>query len=123
MILVGAVMMVGTLLVVNYFDDPLRASSFAVTVMAIFQWFNAWNVRSATQSVFTMPFFNNPALLIATGIVVALQLASLHLPILQKILETQPLSLSEWLILVVIGFSIILADEVRKSIIRLRSNQ
>jgi Ca2+-transporting ATPase len=83
-------------------------------VLAVFQWFNAWNCRSEDNSIFTTNPFSNKFLVGATFIVITLQLFAVYSPIMQKILHTVPLQPSEWLTIASIASSIVLAEEVRK---------
>ena len=94
--------------------DLTKALTISLTTLAVFQWFNAWNCRSESKSIFQMNPFSNKFLVGATGIVILLQLFALYTPFLQKILHTTPLSLLEWLIIIPIASSIILVEEIRK---------
>lgn len=109
-------MMLGTLYFFNqYFENDIeKAWTISLTVLAMFQWFNAWNCRSETKSVFVMNPFSNKYLIGATGIVVLLQIFAVYNPIMQTVLKTVPLSLNEWLIMLPVAVSVILFEEVRK---------
>jgi len=109
-------MAIGTLyLFKGYFETDLtKALTISLTTLAVFQWFNAWNCRSESKSIFQMNPFSNMFLVGATVIIIFLQFAALYTPFLQKILHTTPLSLSEWLIIIPIAGSIILVEEIRK---------
>jgi len=109
-------MAIGTLyLFSRYFEtDFAKGWTIALTTMAVFQWFNAWNCRSESKFIFQMNPFSNKFLVGATAIVIFMQLAALHTPFLQKILHTTQLSLSEWLIIISITGSIVLVEEIRK---------
>ena len=109
-------MAIGTLyLFKGYFEtDITKALTISLTTLAVFQWFNAWNCRSESKSIFQMNPFSNKFIVGATGIVIFLQFAALYTPFLQKILHTTPLSLSEWLIIIPVASSIILVEEIRK---------
>ncbi|HEY4476679.1 MAG TPA: HAD-IC family P-type ATPase [Candidatus Paceibacterota bacterium] len=116
MILMSLPMAIGTLyLFGKYFETDLaKAWTISLTLLAVFQWFNAWNCRSESRSIFQMNPFSNRFLVGATAIIITLQLAALHLPFLQRILHTTPLSLNEWLTIIPIAASIILIEEIRK---------
>ena len=121
--LVSVVMMCGTLyLFKDYVGvDMTKAWTISLTTLAVFQWFNAWNCRSDTKSIFQMNPFSNMYLIGATAIVIVLQFLALHTPFLQSILHTTPLSWNEWVMILVIASSIIVAEEVRKSFARFRA--
>ncbi|MDO8536960.1 MAG: HAD-IC family P-type ATPase [bacterium] len=99
----------------NYFEtDIAKALTMSLTVLAVFQWFNAWNCRSEDKSIFQLNPFSNKFLVGATLIVISLQLVAVYTPIMQKVLNTTSLSLSEWYIIILIASSIVIVEEVRK---------
>jgi len=116
MLLMAPIMGLGTLyLFSQHFETDITKSwTIALTTMAVFQWFNAWNCRSESKSIFQMNPFSNMFLVGATLVVICLQIAAIYTPFLQKILHTTPLSLSEWLIIIPVASSIILIEEIRK---------
>ncbi len=101
--------------------DLTKAWTISLTTLAVFQWFNAWNCRSESKSIFQMNPFSNMFLVGATAIVISLQLLAVYNPIMQKFLHTTPLELSEWLTLIPIAASIILIEEIRKFFYRRRN--
>ena len=109
-------MMVGSIVLFNiYFEyDLAKASTIVLTAMAVFQWFNAWNCRSETKSIFKMNFFSNPYLIAATALVICLQILAVYTPFFQHILHTVPLSFTEWLLIVPVAATIVVVEEVRK---------
>ncbi|MEK7192564.1 MAG: cation transporting ATPase C-terminal domain-containing protein, partial [Patescibacteria group bacterium] len=115
-------MAVGTLYLFKGYigADMTKAWTIALTTAAVFQWFNAWNCRSESKSIFQMNPFSNKFLVGTTAMVIFLQLSALHMPFLQKVLHTTPLSLSEWLVIIQIAGSIILVEEIRKFFYRRR---
>ncbi|MCR4330973.1 MAG: HAD-IC family P-type ATPase [Patescibacteria group bacterium] len=109
-------MMIGTLFLFSqYFAaDIAKAWTISLTTLAVFQWFNAWNCRSESRSIFNMEWFSNKYLIGATLLVVMLQIAAVYTPIMQTILRTVPLTFSEWLMIIPVAASIIIVEEVRK---------
>ncbi len=109
-------MMLGALLIFEgYFkDDIVRAWTMTLTTLAMFHWFNAWNCRHESKSIFQMNPFSNKFLVGATLVIIALQLLVVYNPLMQKLLRIAPLELSEWLIIIPIAASIILVEEIRK---------
>ncbi|HEY4504189.1 MAG TPA: HAD-IC family P-type ATPase [Candidatus Paceibacterota bacterium] len=109
-------MMIGTLfLFKGYFENDLtKAWTISLTTLAVFQWFNAWNCRHESKSIFQMNPFSNKFLVGATLIIISLQLLVVYNPLMQKFLRTTPLELSEWLIIILIAASIVLVEEIRK---------
>jgi len=99
--------------------NPIKATTFAMAVLAVSQWFNAFNCRTALQSVFfTNPLSNRP-LLGALVIVIALQLAAVYSPFLNTILHTTPLALTDWALVFVCASPVVFIEEIRKALARL----
>lgn len=115
-------MMIGTLFLFSqYFaTDIAKAWTISLTTLAVFQWFNAWNCRSENRSIFSMEWFSNKYLVGATLVVIALQMAAIYTPIMQTILRTVPLTLSEWLMIISVATSIVVVEEIRKLFYRRR---
>ncbi|MDP2736627.1 MAG: HAD-IC family P-type ATPase [bacterium] len=109
-------MAIGTLWLFNEYikADALKAWTISLTTLAVFQWFNAWNCRSEEKSIFQMNPFTNKFLIGATLIVISLQLLVVYNPVMQKIMRTVPLELSDWLIIIPVAATIIVVEEVRK---------
>jgi len=109
-------MMIGTIFLFSrYFEaDIAKAWTVSLTVLAVFQWFNAWNCRSENKSIFSMNWFSNKYLVGATLTIIALQISAIYAPVMQKLLRTVPLELSDWLLIIPVAASIIVAEELRK---------
>ncbi|MEK7582099.1 MAG: HAD-IC family P-type ATPase [Patescibacteria group bacterium] len=124
MLMMAPIMGFGTLyLFSRYFETDLaKGWTIALTTMAVFQWFNAWNCRSESKSIFQMNPFSNKFLVGATAIVIFLQLAAIYTPFLQKVLHTTPLSPSEWFAIIPIAASVVLAEEIRKFFYRRKAS-
>lgn len=116
----GIVMSLGSILLFYAFHsiDLMRASTIALTSLAMFQWWNAWNVKSEESSLSLIDLAGNKYLIGATALVIILQLFAIYNPLLQRILETAPLTLLELYIAFVVSLSIIGVEEIRKFIYR-----
>jgi len=90
------------------------AQTMAFTTLAMFQVFNSLNCRSRTRSIFQMPLLSNPWLLGAIVVSVLLQIAANRLPFLQQVFGTEALRLTDWLMIVGIASTVLVADEIRK---------
>lgn len=115
-------MAIGTLLLFSAYQgiDLMKAWTISLTTLAVFQWFNAWNCRSEERSLFQMNPFSNPFLVGATIVIILLQLLAVYHPLMQYILRTTALSLQEWLLIIPVAFSIVIAEELRKALYRWR---
>ena len=116
MFLMAIPMMIGTLfLFKGYFENDLaKAWTISLTTLAVFQWFNAWNCRHESKSIFQINPFSNKFLMGATLTVIFLQLLVIYNPLMQRLLRTVPLGLSEWFVIIPIASSIIIVEEIRK---------
>jgi len=103
---------------IYYPYDIVHARSMTLVTMAMFQWFNAWNCRSETKSVFQLGLFSNKWLLFAIAIVLGLQFFVLHNPVMQRIFNTKPISLSEWGLIFAVSSSLFVLEEIRKWVVR-----
>jgi magnesium-transporting ATPase (P-type) len=94
--------------------------SVAMTQMVVFQFFHVFNSRSLRQSIFKVSLTSNPFLAFSlTGAVLA-HVAVLHVPFMQTLFRTTPLSLGQWAVLAAVGALVIVAVEVEKAILRRR---
>lgn len=119
-IIMSSVMAIGTLyLFGDYaYGESAKAWTISLTLLAVFQWFNALNCRSEKLSIFQMNPFSNLYLIGALFVVILLQVFALYTSIGQELLHTVPLSLSEWAMILAIASSIVVVEEVRKLISR-----
>jgi Ca2+-transporting ATPase len=117
---IGLVMAAGTIYIFNayYFIDQVKAQTLALTLLAVFQWYNAFNCRFATQSIFNKRIFSNGYVWLALGGNFIMQVLAVYNSWFNKILHTKPISFVEWALVLTLGFSIILADEARKFFLR-----
>jgi len=116
-VLVAAFMAAGTLVpfLANLSARGVAyAQTMAFTTLAMFQVFNSLNCRSRTRSIFQMPVLSNPWLLGAIIVSVLLQIAANRLPFLQQVFGTEALTLRDWLMIVAIAATVVVADEIRK---------
>jgi len=97
-----------------------HARTLAVTTMVIFQFFQAWNSRSETESVFRINLLSNPFLFVALIAAFFAQLAVLYVPALQWLFRTVPLSAGEWMEVIVVASSVLLVVEMDKWLRRRR---
>jgi len=101
-----------------YRQDIKLARTMTLVTMAMAQWFNAWNCRSETKSLFSLSFFSNRWLLVATSFVLFLQIVLIYVPFMQIIFATVPLSLAQWGLVVGVSAPIIVIDEFHKWFVR-----
>ena len=99
--------------------DKARTAGFTVLVLA--QLFNCFSARSDTDSAF-YAWARNEWLLISVGVAFGLQVLVVHVPFLNNAFTTAPLSLSDWLLSVVLASVVLWVSEIRKLLRRRRSS-
>ncbi len=116
-------MALGSLAIFWYYHaDLAHARTMTLITMALYQWFNAWNCRSETRSVWSLGVFKNKWLIVATGFVLSLQFFVLYIPFMQHLFNTVPLSLYDWVVMIAATIPMLLIEELRKAIV-MRWNQ
>jgi Ca2+-transporting ATPase len=131
-VLIQRTVLVGTLIaagVVYSFYHALaigehleQARTIAVTTMVFFQFFQIWNSRSETQSVFAISPLSNPLLFLAIAASILAQLAMIYVPALQLIFKTEPLTVEEWVRVGALSLTVVLAVEIDKWLRRRKTN-
>jgi magnesium-transporting ATPase (P-type) len=100
-----------------------EARSVAMTQMVMFQFFHVFNSRSLRRSVFQVPLTANPFLAVSITLAIAAHLGALHLPFMQVIFDTVPLSLDQWATVAGVGALIVVAAEIDKAYLRRRDRR
>ncbi len=121
LVLYGATMMVGTLLMFRYgleTHGQAHALTLAFTTFVLFQFFNVFNARAEHGSVVNTNFFRNGKLWLALAGVLVLQVVAVHWPPAQAIFSTTSLQLTDWLLAALVASSVLLLDEAHKLLVR-----
>ncbi|KAK8596421.1 hypothetical protein V6N13_001047 [Hibiscus sabdariffa] len=101
----------------DYFKSgKIKASTLSLSVLVAIEMFNSLNALSEDGSLWTMPPWVNPWLLLAMSISFGLHFMILYVPFLAQIFGIVPLSLNEWLLVLAVAFPVILIDEILKFI-------
>lgn len=120
--IVGLTMAIATLLMfdakrpgglIEGSSDVVMAQTAAFTVLVLAQLFNCFSARSDRLSAFR-GWAANPLLLVAVLVSLGLQIAVVHVPILQRGFGTAALSVRDWLIAAVLASSVLVVSELRK---------
>lgn len=93
-----------------------KACTLALSVIVVIEMFNALNALSEDASLLTMPPWTNPWLLVAISISIGLHCVILYIPWLASIFSIVPLSMNEWLLVILWSLPVILIDEVLKGL-------
>jgi Ca2+-transporting ATPase len=123
---VGAVMAIGTLLVLDaslpggVLDGSGSlgyAQTMAFTTLMLFQLFNVVNARSDERSAFP-ELFTNQWLWAAIGLSLLLHVFVVYVPFLQEAFSTVSLSANDWLVCAAVASSVLWLRELSKALIR-----
>lgn len=94
--------------------DESEARNLLLTLLVTMQFYHVLNCRSEYQSAFKIPLRNNRVLAFGMLAALIIHILALHVPLLQDILRTQPLSLNTWLMLLVFASPIMIVMELYK---------
>jgi P-type Ca2+ transporter type 2C len=103
-------------------DNPVYREALTMTQAGIVvsQFFNSFAVRTEEQSIVRVGVFSNKPLVFAGLFGIAFVACVSYIPALQSVFNTAPLRLSDWVVLVVMGALLLIAEETRKAILRSR---
>jgi Ca2+-transporting ATPase len=126
LLLVGITMAIGTLLMFDYglpggliagSGDVTYARTLAFTTLVLFQLFNVFSARSDRESAWTA-LFSNRWLWAAVLLSLAMQVAVVYLPALQRAFQTTPLAAGDWLACALVASSVVWVREGSKALMR-----
>jgi P-type Ca2+ transporter type 2C len=120
-LILGTLMAVGTMVMflVEIENNSLEyARTAAMIVLAIFQWFHAFNARHETKSLFSIGLLTNRALVITLVFEIGLLGLAVYNPLFQSLLGTVPVDMNVWILAVAIAFSVVIVEEIRKFLFR-----
>ncbi|KAM6578734.1 hypothetical protein CsatB_030571 [Cannabis sativa] len=107
----------------DYFQSgKIKASTLSLSVLVAIEMFNSLNALSEDGSLVTMPPWVNPWLLLAMSVSFGLHFLILYVPFLAQVFGIVPLSLNEWLLVLMVALPVILIDEILKFIGRCTSD-
>ena len=122
---VAAVLLVGTLAIyvwaLDATDDVTISRSVAMTAIVVMQSAHIFNSRSLLRSAFRMNPLSNRFLLVSFIGGLALQVLALYWGPLQFVLNTVPLPLDAWLLMLPLAAVIIAVVEIDKAVRRARA--
>ncbi|KAF1996102.1 calcium ATPase [Amniculicola lignicola CBS 123094] len=95
-------------------DSAKAASTISLSILVVIEMLNAMNALSSSESLLTLPLWENMMLVYAICLSMALHFALLYVPFLQGLFSVIPLDWSEWQAVLGISAPIILIDELLK---------
>ncbi len=94
-------------------DVMIRSQTYAFTVLAISQLFNAVGMRNINKSIFRINHLSNKLMILAFIVGFGLQIAVTEITFLEEIFGTTELTLKEWLMLAGLATSPLWVHEIR----------
>lgn len=85
--------------------------------------FNAINALSDESSVATVGIFANPLLLIAIALSSSLHAMICYVPFFERIFGTVPLTLNDWILVLIFSLPVILLEEILKVVARAKTRK
>jgi len=111
----GIVMAIGTIIVFWYQlsikSTESKAMTVAFTLFVMYQLFNAYNRKADSAKPSTY-------LYLAIVISFVLQVLIIYIPQLQTIFRTTSIDLIDWAMIIIVAFTIIIAEKVMKKVIK-----
>jgi len=85
-------------------DDMAKsASTVSLSILVVIEMFNAMNALSSSESLLTLPLWENMMLVYAIALSMALHFALLYIPVLQGLFSILPLNWLEWKAVLIIS--------------------
>ena len=122
----GLIMAVGTLGVIRWAPESggsLVAHTMGVTTFSLFNLFFSLETADERRSIFGAIVLENATLVKTTALTVLAIVLATELRLLQAILRTTSLSLSQWGICLGVSFSIVVVAEAWKVVLRRRAGE
>merc|ERR1712176_1383908 len=108
----------------RYFTDgKVTASTLSLSVLVLIEMLNALNAISEDLSLFTMPPWCNPYLIIAILFSMFSHFFILYVDFFADMFKVKPLDYKEWLLVLAFSFPVIIIDEILKTIGRSIANK
>ncbi|TEY78369.1 hypothetical protein BOTCAL_0049g00090 [Botryotinia calthae] len=92
-------------------DMAKSASTVSLSILVVIEMFNAVNALSSSESLLTLPLWENMMLVYAIALSMALHFALLYTPILQTLFSILPMNWNEWQAVLIISAPVIIIDE------------
>lgn len=114
-LLSGLVMAIGTIAVflyqLNISHSEQKAMTVAFTLFVMYQLFNAYNRKANSES-------SSKYLYLAILLSFVLQVLIIYIPQLQIIFRTTSINLVDWVMIIIVSFTIVIADKLMNKVIK-----
>ncbi|CAD6575628.1 MAG: hypothetical protein ASARMPRED_007405 [Alectoria sarmentosa] len=95
-------------------DSAKAASTISLSILVVIEMLNAMNALSSSESLLTLPLWDNMILVYAITLSMVLHFALLYTPVLQTLFSIVPLNWNEWQAVLLISIPVIFIDEILK---------
>lgn len=95
-------------------DNAKAASTVSLSILVVIEMLNAMNALSSSESLLTLPLWENMMLVYAISLSMLLHFALLYTPVLQSLFSIVPLNWNEWSAVLLISIPVIIIDEILK---------
>lgn len=103
----------------NYTDtDEAAARNMVLLLMVFMQNIHIFNCRSEFKSTFRIPLSKNYLLVLFVFAAQGIHILSMHIPLMQDILRIQPISIQQWLVVLLLALPILIGMEIFKLVSR-----
>jgi len=99
------------------------ARNALLLLLVLFENVHIGNCRSETQSAFSLSPLRSPILLAGAICAFLLHVIAMHVPFLQSMLRTEPVSLSTWGTMIALAMTVLVAMEIHKWTWRVREHR
>jgi sodium/potassium-transporting ATPase subunit alpha len=99
----------------------LEATTASLTAIVVSQVANVFACRSGRESIFTIGWTTNRLIFLGVAVELLLQLFIVYHPWGHAVFGTAPLPLTAWLVLLPFAAALLLAEEMRKHVVRKRA--
>ena len=118
--MIGTVMALGTLATYAYIlryqqNTILEARTIVLVLLVLFQWLCVFGIRTYRSVLKSKPF-SNSAIIFALAVQVILQILAIYTPFGNIALQTTPIALTSWFVLLLVASTVVIADEIYKKI-------
>lgn len=100
--------------------NETEARNVLLLMMVLFENFHIGNCRSETKSALMLSPFKSPILLSGAVVAFLIHVTVMHLPFMQNVLETSPVSPGTWIVIAALAVIIVPAMELHKWLWKLR---
>lgn len=105
---------------INIGTELDNARNLTLMQLVLFGNIHVLSSRSELKSLFALPLFSNPLLILAVPIAQIIHIAAMYTPWLNDILQISPISLSQWGGLLLVASILFVAEELHKIVLRRR---